>query len=300
MNKKISQTILATIRFMVNYLPFTVAVFGWKLKVLLKYILKYRSKVISQNLQNSLQNRYTDKEILEFKNEFYDIMVRYITENLRVAAWPKEKLIARLSLRNKDYWSSYFKEQKSTIIMASHYGNWELNLMMFHHLAGHRAVGFYKPISNKVVDHMMLDIRSKHGLELYPIEQTARVMSRHKSENIIYFFIGDQSPLNMNGVYWNTFLNQQTPWLNGSEKLAVKYNYPVVYIHQIPCGAKETIWYNIELEVISQNPGNEAEGAITEKYSRLLEAQIWNQPPYWLWSHKRWKRAHLKENGKSK
>lgn len=83
-----------------------------------------------------------------------------------------------------------------------------------------RVIAFYKPISDTTIDNIMLNIRSAFGLELYPIEQTMRVMNHLKDENILYVFIGDQTPLNMNGVYWNTFLHQATPWLTGAEKLA--------------------------------------------------------------------------------
>ena len=30
-------------------------------------------------------------------------------------------------------------------------------------------------------------------------------------------------------------------------------------------------------------------GALTDRYARLVEAQIHAAPPDWLWSHKRWK-----------
>ena len=45
---------------------------------------------------------------------------------------------------------------------------------------------------------------------------------------------------------------------------------------------------------------------ITEDYCRRLEANIKEQPSYWLWSHDRWKRTrkgyldYLRRNGKEK
>ncbi|MBK8052930.1 MAG: lysophospholipid acyltransferase family protein [Saprospiraceae bacterium] len=168
-----------------------------------------------------------------------------------------------------------------------------MNMVLLPCFVSQRVIAFYKPISDTTIDNIMLNIRSAFGLELYPIEQTMRVMNHLKDENILYVFIGDQTPLNMNGVYWNTFLHQATPWLTGAEKLAKKYNLPVLYLQQIP-ETECNISYTLRFHIITENPDHEASGSITEKYSRILENEIIAKPEYWLWSHKRWKRAHHK------
>ncbi|RME38506.1 MAG: hypothetical protein D6794_05275, partial [Deltaproteobacteria bacterium] len=34
--------------------------------------------------------------------------------------------------------------------------------------------------------------------------------------------------------------------------------------------------------------------AVTLAFARRLEAQIRHRPEHWLWTHRRWKRSHLK------
>lgn len=206
----------------------------------------------------------------------------------------KNELTTKVSLKDAIEWNNFFEEQKSTIIMASHFGNWEMNMVLFPLYVHRRVVAFYKPIKSKKMDDFMKAQRSKFGLELYPIESTLRIMQALKQENILYIFISDQSPLNINAVYWNTFLNQRTPWLNGAEKLAKKFDYPVVYLHQKPL-ENDSQAYQLGLNIISQNPKNESDGQIIETYSRLLEREIYDNPAFWLWSHKRWKRAQREE-----
>lgn len=285
--------ILCIIRNLTRSAPFLIDILLWKTKLFLKYILRYRSKVIFTNLKRSFGNQYDDKQIQKIQNENYDVLLRYIRETFYIISHDLQTLKSKIKLGESEKWLSFLSVQKSTIVTASHYGNWEMNMVLLPAFIQQRVVAFYKPISDKTVDHIMLKIRSAHGLELHPIEQTARIMTKYKAENVLYIFIGDQSPLNMNGVYWNTFLHQETPWLTGAEKLAKKFNYPVLYLKQVP-QSEGTLSYILHFQSITENPDLEAPGAITEKYSRILEKEIINKPAFWLWSHKRWKRAHLK------
>ncbi len=281
------------IRLITNRSPFVLKIVLWKTGLILQYILKYRSKVILSNLESSVGFQYSKEQIKNIHKKYYSVLIRYIREVFYIISYDKIRLKSLIKIDNAEKWSNYFQLQKSTIITASHYGNWEMNMVLLPCFVSQRVIAFYKPISDSTIDNIMLKIRSAFGLELYPIEQTMRVMNHLKDENILYVFIGDQTPLNMNGVYWNMFLHQATPWLTGAEKLAKKYNLPVLYLQQIP-ETESNISYTLRFHIITENPDHEASGSITEKYSRILENEIIAKPEYWLWSHKRWKRAHHK------
>jgi KDO2-lipid IV(A) lauroyltransferase len=47
---------------------------------------------------------------------------------------------------------------------------------------------------------------------------------------------------------------------------------------------------------ITDEPTKISEDEIIEKHVRLLEKNILEDPPIWLWSHKRWKHKRLKPN----
>jgi len=285
--------VLFFIRLITNRSPFVLKIVLWKTGLILQYILKYRSKVILSNLESSVGFQYSKEQIKNIHKKYYSVLIRYIREVFYIISYDKIRLKSLIKIDNAEKWSNYFQLQKSTIITASHYGNWEMNMVLLPCFVSQRVIAFYKPISDSTIDNIMLKIRSAFGLELYPIEQTMRVMNHLKDENILYVFIGDQTPLNMNGVYWNMFLHQATPWLTGAEKLAKKYNLPVLYLQQIP-ETETNISYTLRFHIITENPDYEASGSITEKYSRILENEIIAKPEYWLWSHKRWKRAHHK------
>lgn len=293
MKSFIIHIILKFIKLIINYTPLIFEILLWNIKIILKYILHYRKKVIKSNLTNSLGKELSTNEISFIVHQYYDVLIRYFRESMYIMAWPKEKLMTAIKPSNSSEWLKFVDINTSCIVTASHYGNWEMNMVLFPTLINARVIAFYKPISNKLINDVMHNIRSQYGLELYPIEQTARIMTKLKNEKVMYIFIGDQTPVNMNGVYWNTFLNQKTPWLTGAEKLAKKYSFPVVYLKQIPEEIKqENVFYTLDIIAIN---GEEdiIDGIVTEKYTRILEAEIRSKPQYWLWSHKRWKRAQL-------
>ena len=49
-------------------------------------------------------------------------------------------------------------------------------------------------------------------------------------------------------------------------------------------------YYTLNLIEVCKDPSKMKEGSITENITHLLENDIRQNPPFWLWSHKRWKR----------
>ena len=97
--------------------------------------------------------------------------------------------------------------------------------------------------------------------------------------------VADQSATKRD-AYWMTFLNQDTAVFTGPEKLAKKFNYPIVYIQVKRVGRGR---YRITPEMLFRHPQQTADGEISETFTRRIEKDILEDPTIWLWSHKRWK-----------
>jgi KDO2-lipid IV(A) lauroyltransferase len=98
-------------------------------------------------------------------------------------------------------------------------------------------------------------------------------------------FIADQAAW-AHTAYWTQFLNQQTPVFMGPEKIAIKFNYPVVYmsVQRIKRG-----YYQVVPELLFTNSKETKPTEISEAFTNRLEKDILANPAIWLWSHKRWK-----------
>ena len=103
--------------------------------------------------------------------------------------------------------------------------------------------------------------------------------------------IADQSPSGTEQDYWTNFLNQDTAFFTGLEKMAKALDYAVVFVENIK--VKRGV-YNMVLSPISLEPKKEPTNYIIETYARMLEQAIVDNPSNWLWSHRRWKHQRTK------
>jgi KDO2-lipid IV(A) lauroyltransferase len=165
-----------------------------------------------------------------------------------------------------------------------HLGNWEWAGNVFDS-SKHQLYGLYHPLSNKYFNNLTVKMRTRFGMKLIDMKHTLREMISHKNELTNTTFISDQTPPKEN-AYWTIFLNQDTPVFTGIEKIAKKFNYPVLYVHlkRVRRG-----YYEIYAETLFENPKQTKDGEITEAHVRCLEKHIIQQPEVWLWSHRRWK-----------
>lgn len=251
------------------------------------YLIKYRRKVITDNLRHSFSEK-SIKEIAELRRLFYHHLAHIAAEMMKMLTISQKELKKRYYCTNPELVNHYFEQGKSVILMSSHYNNWEWMVLSIDNLFKHHGIGVGKPNSNKVFEKLINKARTRYGTEVV-FADTVRATFEHYEFNgppAAYMMLSDQSPANPNKSYKTSFLNQPSAILFGSEYFAKKYNLPVLYYRVIK---DKPGFYRIEVELISDAPNETKYGEITEKYIRLLEDTIRQQPEYWLWSHKRWK-----------
>ena len=74
----------------------------------------------------------------------------------------------------------------------------------------------------------------------------------------------------------------------GTEKYAREFGFPVIFAKMGRVGRSR---FKIFFELLEADPANTPYGSITEKHTRMLEQQILEDPAYYLWTHRRWKRT---------
>ncbi|RUT73590.1 lipid A biosynthesis acyltransferase [Ancylomarina longa] len=254
------------------------------------YIFRYRRGIVNQNLQLSFPEK-SKNELKLIGKEFYLHFCDIFIETIKFWTISESEIKQRCKFIQSDFMSQYEKEGKSVIAILGHYGNWEW-MTSFSAWNDYLFMPIYKPLHNKVFDKMFIQIRERFGAKTLPKQDTLRRMLSCRNQNrfTITAFIGDQTPNKRNIHYWTTFLNQDTPILQGTERIAKKMDQAVVYV----CMRKiKRGYYEVEFIPLFDHPKQTAEFEITEKHTRILEEIIKSDPAYWLWSHNRWK--HKKE-----
>ena len=244
----------------------------------------YRREVVYTNLKNSFPDK-TEKEINQLCNEYFKYLCDLILETLKTLRMTEDEAKARCIFHKKEWLDKLYSTNKSIVLVLGHYGNWEWAGPSFTLNTPYQLIVIYRPLTNPYFDKMMFRMRTKFGTKISPVNQTLRDMVANRNKITATAFIADQSATTANS-YWTTFLHQDTSVFNGPEKLAVKFDYPVVYIN---IQRKRRGYYEIEPEMLFEKPSLTRENEILEAFTRRLEKEILIDPVPWLWSHKRWK-----------
>ena len=261
---------------------------------LILYATGYRKDVVKSNLRNSFPGK-SPSEIEAITKSYYRYLCDLVLETLKTLRMTEQESRERCTFHNTEWLDKLFAEKKSFIILMGHYGNWEWAGPAFTLSTRFQLMVIYRPLSDPYFEKMLAGMRTKFGTRIATVNQTLREMVANRSKGLTTAtaFIADQTAPR-DQAYWTTFLNQDTAVFTGPEKLAVKFNYPVVYIN---IRRPRRGYYEIFPELLFASPKDTAEGEISEAFTNRLEKEIIIDPTFWLWSHRRWKhqRSHPSE-----
>ena len=261
------------------------------LYVLIYYVAGYRKSVVSENLKHSFPEK-TDVERKQIEKDFYKGFADMFIETLYFININPKKEANRLVLDNMELLEDLVKRGKNVIAVCGHFGNWEFLNLKIHQLNA-TTYFVYKQLNNKAFDQFYRDMRSRIAIPL-EMKQTFRRLMTDTREKKSYaaLFISDQRPMRSEIKHWVSFMNQDTPVMLGTEKIARKTNAAVVYIEltRIKRG-----YHKAKFELLVEEPLQCEQYEVTDKFMARLEQSICNYPDQYLWSHKRWK--YKKEEG---
>lgn len=257
------------------------------------YVTGYRRNVVYTNLKNSFPDK-TEGELRVIEKKFYHYLGDLFMETVKFFTISKQELKKRYVFKNREIADQWYEEGRNIVYTLGHYGNYEWMALALDFALKHRGQGPFREMSNPYFNRLFWRSRSRFGTELYPTYKTMEAIRKPADEPFLVALANDQSAP-PDKSYWTTFLNQDTSFFVGTEKIAKGFNMPVLFaaISRVKRG-----YYEINFEVITDEPKAEPVGEIMERHARLLEQQILAQPEYWLWSHRRWK--HQKPAGLTK
>ena len=257
--------------------------------VITYHVAGYRKGVVRENLSKAFPE--SDKEqIRKTTKKFYHHLCDLILESAISHFYSRSKAMKRITYKNPEVLQNLYSQGKMIMAVTAHYGNWEyLNTLSL--ASDYPVIGIYKPLKNRYIDRMTIHNRNRFGVTVTPMEKIAReLIGHHRDKNpVLTIFLSDQRPIFRNIQYWTKFLGQDTPLYLGTEKLARKLDAAVVYMKiRKPSRGR----YEVEFELITDDPSVLEPYAITDAHVHILEDLILEKPEYWLWSHRRWKHSY--------
>jgi len=265
------------------------------LYVIAYQLIGYRKSVVRSNLEKSFPEKSV-AERTKIEKEFYKHFCDLIFENLKLFSITNQqfKKYCYFTPQAIDLFNRFHQQPTNAILALGHNGNWEWSLIAHQLNYQHKIIGIYHPLSSKNMDALISKLRDRGLVELVAMQNAFRFLIGYQPKNKpgSIGLIADQTPPKESS-FWLDFLNQDTPFFGGPEKIAKKFNLPVLFIAMRKVKRNT---YELDAELITDQPANEPAGEITIRYVKYLEALIREQPEYWLWSHRRWKHKRPIEN----
>lgn len=259
----------------------------------LYHIIRYRRKVVRQNLQNAFPEK-TKAEIKKIEKKNYLNLCDMAAELCKAMVMKPKELQQHVSFKNPEMLVELYEKGKSVFTSLPHSGNWEWYGKLMHTVSQHNVAAIYKRVENEIFERLMINIREGYGIEnerMLESRVAFRELVRRSDMLNSVLIIADQSPRGVESDYWNTFLNQETCWFTGLDRMARKLDYAVVFIamKRVKRG-----FYEVTFKMICEDANSVAEDYIIERYSQETELFINENPDNWLWTHRRWKHKRQK------
>ena len=278
---------LVGLLIVLSHLPFWVLYrFSDVLYFLMRYIVKYRFKVINENLNFAFPEK-PKEEISQIRNKFYRHICDVIFESIKLYSISDKEMEKRMVIKGAEAANIFFDNGRSIITMAMHHNNWEWTSFVQSKIK-HQTLDIYNPVrGNNAMENFLLHNRHKWGCICIPVHKTARSVIEYNAKGILtaLWLAADQTPP-ATSKFWTIFLNRETPFFQGPEKIAASTNQPVFFQHTKKTGRGK---YCIEYTLLFENPKEIDQKEILLTYVRTAEKIIQQEPEYYLWSHRRWK-----------
>jgi Kdo2-lipid IVA lauroyltransferase/acyltransferase len=260
------------------------------------YVFRWRRPLAEANLRNAFPEK-TESERAAILKQSYRNLADLIVETLYGYGASAADMQSRVRIENPELMKQCAEQGQSVVLLAAHFCNWEWLLLTAGAQLGIPIDAVYKPQKVVAFDRFLRDGRSRFGGNPIPADNFLFDVMKRKGEARAYALVADQTPQMKDEKHWSHFLNQDTAFFVGADKIARILNAPVLFVSM---RRERKGFYSARLELLAAPPylpdpdrdADHATGAeIIERYARALENEIRASPADWLWIERKWKYA---------
>jgi len=249
------------------------------------YVARHRQHVIGEQLTKvfpAMREAERDAIHRRFLRNFCDVMV----EVLKSASMSPEQMSSHIRILNLKAARDFLDAGQSVMLVTSHLCNWEWLLQGVTLQLGYPVDAAYKPLRDAWAERLMRKVRSRFGARLVPAKELLADLLKRRAIVRAVAINADQAPVSTDKRYWTQFLGQETAFYVGAEQIARAIRLPMLYLvmRRVRRGH-----YEVELKPLWDGRETLPANAITERYARACERDVFNHPADWLWSYRRWR-----------
>ncbi|EIM76007.1 lipid A biosynthesis acyltransferase [Nitritalea halalkaliphila LW7] len=233
------------------------------------YVLGYRRKVVEENLRAAFPEK-SAAERQRIAKAFYRNLTDSFAETLKLLVMSEEELRRRVQIENSALVDALVDEGKVVLGLTGHFFNWEMHLLGASQYLRSPTDVVYQKINSPLFEELMLQIRTRFGMQLVPRLGFQRDFLRKRTQPRLIVLAADQRPTEQEIRYRRPFMHRETVFFEGAEKLAKRFELPVVYgtVHK-PKRGHYVFQYSLLAQPLMQRAENIA--------SRMHSWSVWRR-----------------------
>jgi len=239
------------------------------------------------NLRLAFGREKGEKEISRIACEAFSNLGKNLAELINFPKINKDNIDTLIEDRGLYKIDKALKKGKGVIVLASHFGNWEL-LAAYLTAKGYRGPVIARRLRFEKYDMLLNRLRASKNVEvIYRDESPKKILRVLKAGGMIGV-LADQDVDSVDGVFVDFFgKSAYTPSAPASLAMATGAVMLPCFLAREDGKRAFCVEDPIELEIT----GNKDRDIMvnTQRWSRALESFIRRYPSQWVWMHRRWK-----------
>jgi Kdo2-lipid IVA lauroyltransferase/acyltransferase len=240
------------------------------------------------NLRLAWGNDLTEKERRNLAQKNFIHLAKVILELPYIRMLTPDKLDGFVAFDGLEHLDAALKKGRGVLVMASHFGNWELMALAFS-LLHHPINIVIRPLDNPFLDSLIDNIRTRGGNKMIAKKGSISKVLRLLAAGEVVGLLIDQNPAWHEGVFV-PFFNEIACTNKALSSLALRTGAPVIPAYNVrePDGSYRIIF---EPEVVLDRSGDTRVDIEenTATFNRIIENYVRRHPEQWFWVHQRWK-----------
>lgn len=273
--------------FLINLLPIRlVSKVAFYLGRIGYLILKKQRVTTLDNLRSCFKDK-TDSEIERIARDVFSNIARNFAEFVSISKINKKNIGLWVRSHGLERIDETLKGGKGGIIMASHFGNWEL-LAAYLRIKGYRGPVIARKIYFHKFNDLLMKLRSVHGLDIMYRDESPKTILKILKGNGLIGMLADQDIDNVEGVFVD-FFGRPAYTPTAPVKFAMASGAPILPCFMIRKGNRYDFAVEDPIYVEKSSDREDTVKNFTQKWSSVLESYIRRYPEQWVWMHRRWK-----------
>jgi KDO2-lipid IV(A) lauroyltransferase len=266
--------------------------FTWRLAEVfgrLWFRLDTRHRLIAlNNLKLAWGDELTERERRNLAHKNFIHLARVVLELLYIRRVTPDEMGRFVTFEGLEHLDAALKKGRGVLVMASHFGNWELMALAFS-LLHHPINIVIRPLDSPFLDSLIDGIRTRGGNKMIAKKGSVSQVLRLLAAGEVVGLLIDQNPAWSEGVFV-PFFNEIACTNKALSSLALRTSAPVVPAYNVrePDGSYRIV---VEPEVVLDRSGDTRVDIEenTAQFNRIIESYVRRHPEQWFWVHQRWK-----------